>query len=99
MEKTTKKIVPNVNPRARAKMCGVMGRQTKRPCTQPGMKNGRCRLHGGYCTGPKTAAGRARIATARTTHGLRTKAALTEKQRIKELIKETHEENARITNL
>jgi hypothetical protein len=33
------------------------------------MKNGRCRLHGGLSTGPRTAEGRARCAAARRTHG------------------------------
>jgi hypothetical protein len=34
------------------------------------MKNGRCRLHGGRSTGPRTEAGIARIRAARTSHGL-----------------------------
>jgi hypothetical protein len=33
------------------------------------MANGKCRMHGGASTGPKTAEGRARIAAARTIHG------------------------------
>ena len=33
------------------------------------MKNGKCRMHGGASTGPKTKEGRARIAAARTIHG------------------------------
>jgi hypothetical protein len=38
-------------------------------CRQPAMKNGRCRMHGGLSTGPRTAEGRARCAAARRTHG------------------------------
>jgi len=38
-------------------------------CRQPAMRNGRCRMHGGLSTGPRTAAGRARCAAARTIHG------------------------------
>jgi len=38
-------------------------------CRQPAMPNGRCRLHGGLSTGPRTAEGRARCARARRTHG------------------------------
>jgi hypothetical protein len=34
------------------------------------MRNGRCRLHGGKSTGPRTEEGRARIRAARTRHGL-----------------------------
>ncbi len=33
------------------------------------MTNGRCRLHGGLSTGPRTAAGLARMIAAKTTHG------------------------------
>jgi hypothetical protein len=33
------------------------------------MRNGRCRLHGGKSTGPRTEEGRARIRAARTRHG------------------------------
>ena len=36
-------------------------------CRQPAMANGRCRLHGGLSTGPRTVEGRARCA--RLTHG------------------------------
>ncbi len=36
---------------------------------QPAMANGRCRLHGGLSTGPRTAEGRARCARARLKHG------------------------------
>jgi hypothetical protein len=38
-------------------------------CRQPAMPNGRCRLHGGLSTGPRTAAARSR--RARLTHGAR----------------------------
>ena len=33
------------------------------------MSNGRCRMHGGRSTGPRTAEGLQRIRTARTIHG------------------------------
>jgi len=33
------------------------------------MANGRCRLHGGCSTGPRTADGQARLVAARTIHG------------------------------
>jgi hypothetical protein len=41
-------------------------------CRQPAMRNGRCRLHGGKSTGPRTPEGRARCAAARFVHGTRT---------------------------
>jgi hypothetical protein len=39
------------------------------PCRQPAMANGRCRMHGGTSTGPRTADGLERIRAARTRHG------------------------------
>ena len=38
-------------------------------CRQPAMRNGRCRLHGGLSTGPRTPEGLARSRRARLTHG------------------------------
>lgn len=57
---------PNAAPR-----CGARTRSAS-SCRQPAMPNGRCRLHGGKSTGPRTAEGRERCAAARTTHGQRT---------------------------
>jgi hypothetical protein len=51
-------------PRKDRPVCGARNRQGK-PCAvrvEPG--KARCRFHGGLSTGPKTAAGRARIAAA-----------------------------------
>ena len=46
--------------------CETLTKQGKRPCNAPGilMKNGRirCKVHGGYSTGPKSAEGKARSA-------------------------------------
>ena len=39
-------------------------------------KNGRCHLHGGKSTGPRTEEGRARIAAAQFKHGNRSKAVI-----------------------
>ena len=43
-----------------ARLCGARTRVGGR-CRRRSMRNGRCRLHGGCSTGPKTAAGRARL--------------------------------------
>jgi len=40
-------------------------------CRQPAMPNGRCRMHGGLSTGPRTAAGLANSRRARWKHGAR----------------------------
>ena len=41
------------------------------PCKAPAMPAGRCRMHGGASTGPRTAEGLERVRKARTTHGMR----------------------------
>src|SRR5208282_216518 len=55
---------PNLAPR-----CGAKARTTGCSCCAPAMPNGRCRLHGGKSTGPRTPEGRASLARAHTTHG------------------------------
>ncbi len=54
---------PNLAPR-----CGAKNRAGC-PCRAPAMPNGRCRLHGGKSTGPRTPEGIARRAAANTKHG------------------------------
>ena len=59
----------NGNPRGNPNLAPRCGAKTRTgcPCKGPAMKNGRCRMHGGASTGPRTPEGRARIAAARTT--------------------------------
>ena len=38
--------------------CGAYARTTGLPCRAKALKNGRCKLHGGLSTGPKTAEGK-----------------------------------------
>jgi hypothetical protein len=53
--------------------CGAKTRQGT-ACLRPAnKKNGRCRLHGGASTGPRTAGGRTRISAANLRHGKFTK--------------------------
>jgi hypothetical protein len=54
---------PSTEPR-----CGARTR-TGAACRSPAMSNGRCRMHGGKSTGPRTRDGVERIRAARTTHG------------------------------
>ena len=51
--------------------CGARTR-TGMPCRAPAMACGKCRMHGGASTGPRTSEGLERIRKARTTHGRRT---------------------------
>jgi hypothetical protein len=47
-------------PAPDARRCGAR-RRNGQPCQKWGMANGRCRLHGGLSTGPRTAEGIARV--------------------------------------
>jgi hypothetical protein len=59
------------NPPGDLRLAPRCGAKTRAgcPCRQPAMRNGRCRLHGGKSTGPRTAAGLARSQNARWRHG------------------------------
>ena len=58
---------PPGDPR-NAPRCGAKTRSGK-PCQAPGMANGRCRMHGGASTGPRTAEGLANSRRSRWKHG------------------------------
>jgi hypothetical protein len=93
--KNPKRRVPDWRtslPLARSALrCGARTRSGN-ACRGPGMANGKCRLHGGASTGPRTAEGIERIRRARTIHG-RYSAEATELRRIfgelKRLARET----------
>jgi hypothetical protein len=53
---------------ADARPCGAKTRASA-SCRGPAMKNGRCRMHGGLSTGPRTAEGLARSRRANWKHG------------------------------
>ncbi len=60
------------NPmRAARTPCGARTR-AGHPCKAAAMPNGRCRMHGGASTGPRTPEGLARLRAARTRTGLHT---------------------------
>ena len=64
--------------RIRCLRCVARSVRSGLQCAKPAMKSSRtqkCSHHGGWATGPKTAAGRQRIAQAHTIHGESTKAA------------------------
>ncbi|MFZ0020678.1 MAG: HGGxSTG domain-containing protein [Acetobacteraceae bacterium] len=53
---------------SKAPRCGACTRASTL-CRAPAMANGRCRMHGGASTGPRTEDGLRRLRAARTTHG------------------------------
>ncbi len=57
-------LFEKVSAVGRRRTCGAHARSSGSPCRAPAMANGRCKLHGGKSTGPKTEAGRKRCAEA-----------------------------------
>ena len=78
---TTAPHVPHAGERlAMASRCGAAESTTGCPCQQPAMANGRCRLHGGKSTGPKTREGAERARQAALRHGFYTAEAKKERR-------------------
>ena len=57
----------------------------------PGDSNGRCRMHNGPSTGPRTAEGLERSRRARWKHGLYSAEAVAEQKRVRELLAQSRE--------
>ena len=76
---------PNKAPR-----CGAKTRRGT-PCQSPAMQNGRCRMHGGASTGPRTPEGLENSRRARWKHGQYSAPARAERKRIRELLRQTRE--------
>jgi hypothetical protein len=72
---------------AKAPRCGAKTRRGT-VCHCPAMRNGRCRLHGGLSTGPKTREGIERIRHAQLKHGRYTKEAQAERAEARRLRRE-----------
>jgi hypothetical protein len=73
-----------------AKQCGAKARtRGGAPCKAPAMANGRCRMHGGASTGPKTEEGKARSRMAGYKHGGRSAEAIRLRREAAEARRET----------
>ncbi len=81
----------NGNPRGNPNLAPRCGAKTRAgcPCQAPAMTNGRCRMHGGLSTGPRTPEGRARVRAANTRHGFYTAETQTALRRTDAFIAET----------
>ena len=64
--------------------CGARTRSGS-PCRNMPMRNGRCRMHGGASTGPRTAEGLARWRAAVTIHGGRSQEMIEFRRRMRKL--------------
>jgi ribosomal protein L32 len=74
--------------------CGARTRAHTR-CKGPAMPNGRCRMHGGASTGPRTPEGLQRIVKARMVHG----AYGAEMRELRRLMRALNEERRRVLKL
>ena len=89
-------LATRFGPEWEGQRCGARTRAGT-PCQRPAIKEtGRCTRHGGKSTGPRTEAGRARIAAAQTTHGRLTKAKRVEAKRNAEVGRQVRAELAEI---
>jgi hypothetical protein len=81
----------NNNPPGDLSRVACCGARTRRGsgCRSPAMPNGRCRMHGGGSTGPKTAAGRERVRRAVTKHGRYSAAAVAQRRYVRQLLRES----------
>lgn len=69
-------------------LCGAKSKRNRgMGCRQPAMANGKCRLHGGKSTGPRSKKGRIRCGKSNYRHGRCTKMALDEHRQTMSLIK------------
>jgi hypothetical protein len=80
----------------KASRCGAQNRRGTL-CQCPAMGNGRCRLHGGLSTGPRTTAGIERIRQAVTKHGRYSKRAREEREHYRKLLQHWREMLAAIS--
>ena len=73
-----------------APRCGAKTRSGT-PCKAPAMANGKCRMHGGKSTGPRTPEGLERSRKANLKHGLYSAELLEERKFMKQLLRSSRE--------
>ncbi len=80
-----------MNPMQKTHASPRCGAKTRKgiPCKAPAMRNGRCRLHGGKSTGPRTLEGLERSRKARRRHGRYSAEAKAERRHLRQLMRKT----------
>ena len=86
-------LLRNGNPQGDPRNAPRCGAKTRKgtSCRAPAMKNGRCRMHGGKSTGPRTPEGLARSRKANWKHGMYSAEAIEQRLRMRELIRMSNE--------
>ena len=80
-----------------APRCGAKTRKGT-PCKSPAMANGRCRMHGGKSTGPRTPEGLERSRKANYKHGNYSAEAIAERRYISQLLRDSREILGQVDN-
>ncbi len=86
-------LLKNGNPQGNpmnAPRCGAKTRSGT-PCKAPAMANGRCRMHGGKSTGPRTPEGLERSRKANFKHGHYSAESLANRQFVRQLLRNSRE--------
>lgn len=76
--------------------CSAISKRTRSLCTQPAMKNGKCRFHGGKSTGAITETGKLKRNGANFRHGFYSKQSIAERKKAKKIIRSIENEIASI---
>ena len=91
-------LLKNGNPQGNpmnAPRCGAKTRKGT-PCRAPAMANGRCRMHGGKSTGPRTPEGLERSRKANFKHGYYSAESIAERKFIRQLFNDSRETIERV---
>ena len=80
-----------------APRCGAKTRSGT-PCKAPAMANGRCRMHGGKSTGPRTPEGLERSRKANYKHGNYSAESIAERRYISQLLRDSREILGQVDN-
>jgi hypothetical protein len=86
-------LLKNGNPQGNPMNTPRCGAKTRKgtACRGPAMSNGRCRMHGGKSTGPRTPEGLERSRKANFKHGYYSAESITERKFIRQLLCESRE--------
>ena len=93
-------LLNNGNPQGNpmnAPRCGAKTRKGT-PCKGPAMTNGRCRMHGGKSTGPRTSEGLERSRKANWKHGYYTAKSINQRWFIRQLLRDSNETIIKMQN-
>jgi hypothetical protein len=85
-------LLKNGNPQGNPNNAPRCGAKTRKgtPCKGPAMLNGRCRMHGGKSTGPRTPEGLERSREANFKHGLYSAESIATQRYIRWLVAERY---------